>query len=355
MKILCVVGARPQFIKLGALQQAIKKNSEIKSITVHTGQHYDSNMSEIFFEQLEIDKPEYNLEINQIERVESISKMVNGIKEILFTEKPDWVVVFGDTNSTLAGAMAAKELNIRVAHIEAGLRSFNNEMPEELNRIQTDQKSDLLFAPTLTAIKNLKDENYHSNQIVHCGDIMLDAFEFYKRKALLLNNIIPNLPSKFILCSLHRQGLLENREALAEVIESLNEINEIIPIIFPAHPRTFNVFRNMAVPITFRIVDPQSYFSILNLLDKCCMVITDSGGLQKEAFFAKRGCITIREDTEWVELVEAGVNLLAGLSKEGIIHAFELACKTQFDFSKQFYGNGDAAEIIINKLVERTN
>jgi UDP-GlcNAc3NAcA epimerase len=348
MKILSVIGARPQFVKMAALYRAIQEKNGLQSVIVHTGQHYDPNMSDIFFKELELPEPDYNLNINQLSRAEAISQMTAAIIQILRNEEPDVVVVFGDTNSTLAGALASHQANIPLAHIEAGLRSYDTSMPEEVNRVKTDQLSDMLFCPTQQAIENLKKEGI-ANKVYLSGDIMLDAINYHSQKIKDSKRHTSNIPShEFILCTLHREHLIESKEELANVVTALNKINKNTPILMPAHPRTKKAIEKCLTSPEFQIIEPVGYREMLTLLNNCKLVITDSGGLQKEAYWCKKMCITIRNETEWKELVDAGVNILAGTDSEKIWNAYNTAQNIKGDFSKSFYGDGTAA----NKIVD---
>jgi len=350
MKILTVIGARPQFVKMAALNRAIQKRNRIQSIILHTGQHYDANMSDIFFKELELPEPDYNLNINQISREEAISQMSGSIREILIKEKPEIVIVFGDTNSTLAGALAANAEKIPLAHIEAGLRSYNTTMPEEINRVKTDQLSDFLFCPTRKAIDNLSKEGITKN-VYLSGDIMLDAINYYSNKIKKsVDHKSSTHEGDFILCTLHREQLVESKEELNGVIKALNEINRQVAVIMPAHPRTRKAIKNCPAIAEFKIIEPVGYLEMLGLLNNCKLVITDSGGLQKEAFWCKKLCITIRNETEWTELVGAGVNILAGTEYERILSAFKSIQSIHGDFSRSLYGNGNTANMIVETI-----
>ena len=346
-KIITVVGARPQFIKAATLSRQFKLLG-IEEKIIHTGQHFDANMSEIFFDEMEIPKPAYQLDIHGVSHGAMTGRMLEGIEKILMSEKPDGVLVYGDTNSTLAGALAAAKLHIPVIHVEAGLRSFNMEMPEEINRILTDRISNALFCPTVTAVNNLMREGFDNMpiQIIKNGDVMQDAAMYYADKAQLKSDIIrkPGL-NKFVLATIHRQENTDNPENLKNIIEGLNAIHKEIPVVVPMHPRTRNILaQNYQLP-DFTIIDPVGYFDMIMLLKSCEMVITDSGGVQKEAFFFAKHCITLREQTEWVELVENGFNLLVGSDIDKLRDAFDFFRTKKSDFSINLYGNGKAAEM----------
>ena len=346
-KIITVVGARPQFIKAATLSRQFKLLG-IEEKIIHTGQHFDANMSEIFFDEMEISKPAYQLDIHGVSHGAMTGRMLEGIEKILMTEKPDGVLVYGDTNSTLAGALAAAKLHIPVIHVEAGLRSFNMEMPEEINRILTDRISNALFCPTDTAVNNLMREGFDNMpiQIIKNGDVMQDAAMYYADKAQLKSDIIRKAGlNKFVLATIHRQENTDNPENLKNIIEGLNAIHKEIPVVVPMHPRTRNILaQNYQLP-DFTIIDPVGYFDMIMLLKSCEMVITDSGGVQKEAFFFAKHCITLREQTEWVELVENGFNLLVGSDIDKLRDAFDLFRTKKSDFSINLYGNGKAAEM----------
>ena len=346
-KIITVVGARPQFIKAATLSRQFKLLG-IEEKIIHTGQHFDANMSEIFFDEMEIPKPAYQLDIHGVSHGAMTGRMLEGIEKILMTEKPDGVLVYGDTNSTLAGALAAAKLHIPVIHVEAGLRSFNMEMPEEINRILTDRISNALFCPTDTAVNNLMREGFDNMpiQIIKNGDVMQDAAMYYADKAQLKSDIIRKAGlNKFVLATIHRQENTDNPENLKNIIEGLNAIHKEITVVVPMHPRTRNILaQNYQLP-DFTIIDPVGYFDMIMLLKSCEMVITDSGGVQKEAFFFAKHCITLREQTEWVELVENGFNLLVGSDIDKLRDAFNFFRTKKSDFSINLYGNGKAAEM----------
>lgn len=353
-KIITVVGARPQFIKAATLSRQFKLLG-IEEKIIHTGQHFDANMSDVFFVEMEIPKPAYQLDIHGVSHGAMTGRMLEGIEKILMTEKPDGVLVYGDTNSTLAGALAAAKLHIPVIHVEAGLRSFNMEMPEEINRILTDRISNALFCPTDTAVNNLMREGFDNMpvQIIKNGDVMQDAAMYYADKAQLKSDIIRKAGlNKFVLATIHRQENTDNPENLKNIIEGLNAIHKEIPVVVPMHPRTRNILaQNYQLP-DFTIIDPVGYFDMIMLLKSCEMVITDSGGVQKEAFFFAKHCITLREQTEWVELVDKGFNLLVGSDIDKLRDAFDFFRNKQSDFSIDLYGNGKAAEMAAAEIFE---
>ena len=351
MIILTIIGARPQFIKAAAVSREIAKYKDIKEIVVHTGQHFDANMSEIFFEQMQIPKPDYNLEINSLSHGAMTGRMIEKIEAVLLKEKPDWVLVYGDTNSTIAGSLAAKKLHIKVAHVEAGLRSFNRKMPEEINRILTDKISDLLLCPTDLAVKNLQDEGIGKHslaKIIKSGDVMQDAAIFYSD---LAQKPASELPEKFVLVTIHRAENTDDPDRLKSIIEALNEINKEIPIILPIHPRTRKILEKSNLIINFTLINPVGYLEMIYLLKHCRMVMTDSGGLQKEAFFFQKPCVTLRDETEWVELVENGFNQVVGSEFNKILEGFRTMKNRQRDYNIDLYGNGTASQKIIQEIL----
>ena len=352
MNIITIVGARPQFVKAAVVSRAFGKHANINETIIHTGQHFDPNMSDLFFEEMRIPAPGYNLNINSLSHGAMTGKMLEEIEKVLLDRKPDWVLVYGDTNSTLAGALAAKKLHIRVAHVEAGLRSFNMDMPEEINRILTDRISDILFCPTETAIRNLHDEGFghFPSRIVLSGDVMLDAALFYRQYSrpprIELNR-------DFVLATLHRAENTDCPECLSEIIRALETISRERDVILPLHPRTRAKLEALNYDIQhspIRFIDPVGYLEMIYLLDKCSLVMTDSGGLQKEAFFFQKYCITLRNETEWTELVDHGYNILAGSSFDKITRAF--GEQPHPDFSTPLYGDGHAAKVIVDTLIK---
>ena len=356
MKILTILGARPQFIKAGTVRREIAKHKSIEEVIVHTGQHFDANMSDIFFDEMKIPKPHYNLNINGLSHGAMTGQMIEKIEEIVLKEMPDWVIVYGDTNSTLAGAIIASKLHIKLAHIEAGLRSFNMKMPEEVNRILTDRVSDILFCPTDIAVENLKKEGFPfvtangQQKIVNVGDVMQDAALFYRQYAKKPENL--DIKDDFILSTVHRAENTDDINRLKNIFESLDEIAKEIQVILPLHPRTKKILeQNNINPKNITIIEPVGYLEMVWLLDNSKMVITDSGGLQKEAFFFKKPCITLRDETEWVELVDNNFNVLAGASKEKILKIFNNH-KFNNNFDINLYGNGKASENIIKELIK---
>ncbi len=365
MKILTIVGARPQFIKAAVVSRSIAKynkeasdREEIEELLVHTGQHYDDNMSDVFFREMQIPEPSYHLGIGGGSHGAMTGRMLEALEELLLNEQPDLVMVYGDTNSTLAGALAAAKLHIPVAHVEAGLRSFNMSMPEEINRILTDRVSQWLFCPTETAVKNLEKEGatyWPKAQVHNVGDVMYDAALFYRELAVpdqLVASLLEQYQDGFYLATVHRQENTDDLNRLRNIMMALEEIAERVPVILPLHPRTRKYLREAGLHLqNVCCIEPVGYFDMVCLLDQCQAVFTDSGGVQKEAYFFHKTCITLREETEWVELVEHGYNTLVGADKERICQA-ELDLKRfKVDNWETLYGNGDAGYRIINKLL----
>ena len=353
IKIITIIGARPQFIKAAAVSRTIIQHDDIQEIIVHTGQHFDANMSDVFFKEMDIPKPKYNLNINSLSHGAMTGQMLEKIETVLLKEQPDWVIVYGDTNSTIAGALSAKKLHIKVAHVEAGLRSYNMAMPEEINRILTDRISDLLFCPTDTAINNLKKEGFDTFncKIIKTGDVMQDAAIYYSKKEQKPNI---NFSDNFILATIHRAENTDDPVRLQNIIEALNDIAREIPVIIPLHPRTAKIIQQSShlrrdKIQNLMIIKPVGYLEMVYMLNRCQLVMTDSGGLQKEAFFFKKPCITLRDETEWVELVEHGFNTLAGANKKNILDAYH-NLSFDLDFNIDLYGNGVAAKNILEAI-----
>lgn len=354
IKIATIIGARPQFVKAACVSREIKKHGgEVEEIIIHTGQHYDYGMSEVFFKELEIPEPKYNLGISSMTHGAMTGRMIEKIEEILTKEKPDIVLLYGDTNSTLAGALAAVKLHIPVAHVEAGLRSFNNLMPEETNRILTDRISSLLFVPTESASENLKNEGYENfdSKIIRSGDVMLDSLLFNKN-----GEVKPDfdLPKEFILSTIHRPETTNFIENLSNCLEALK--NSPIPVFLVLHPGTkekLAKYKISTVSENLKFLPPVSYYEMLYLLNHCRLVATDSGGLQKEAFWFNKYCVTLRNESEWTELADNGFNIVCGYCKDNISASIKNLLK-QPPFRSEdydFYGKGNAASIIINEII----
>ncbi|MBE0376709.1 non-hydrolyzing UDP-N-acetylglucosamine 2-epimerase [Pseudoalteromonas prydzensis] len=353
MKIVTVLGARPQFIKAGSVSREIAKHESIQEIIIHTGQHYDANMSDVFFEEMQIPKPNYFLGIGGKSHGAMTGQMIEKIEEILLVEKPDWLLVYGDTNSTLAGAIAAAKLHIKIAHVEAGLRSFNMKMPEEINRILTDKVSSILFCPTRAAINNLNNEGISSTGIEVCfsGDVMQDGALFYKNLAEKPSEL---LIDDYVLCTIHRAENTDDVERLTSIVKALNEVSCNQNIVLPLHPRTKSKLENLGIKLSanIKIIPPVGYLNMVWLIMNSKFIMTDSGGLQKEAFFFEKYCITLRDETEWVELVEAGVNTLVGANKDMILEEFNRCLdRPNSLFDQSLYGGGQASKVIIESII----
>ena len=350
MKIVSIVGARPQFIKLAPLSKEIRKYHD--EIIVHTGQHFDKEMSASFFNDLKINIPDYNLNINSGSHAEQTSKMIFEIEKVLIIEKPDAVIIFGDTNSTLSAAIVCSKLPFKLFHIESGLRSFNKNMPEEVNRIMSDHMSDYLFAPTQTAMNNLTNEGLIDRSYL-TGDIMVDSVK-YGLNLPLKNDLISRYSldiNEFYLLTLHRPYNVDNPENIIRIFSILSEINSLI--VFPVHPRTRNILKDSktCIPENIILIKPVGYIDFLNLQKKCKKIITDSGGIQKEAYLLKKPCITLRSETEWVETLEAGWNLLINLEIDMDIKS-KILNFNPTQKHESIYGNNVSSKMLnlINKL-----
>lgn len=359
MKLCTIVGARPQFIKAAAVSRVISATSGIQEALVHTGQHYDSNMSEQFFTELSIPEPKMNLNIGSGSHAEQTAKMLVAIESMLLKERPDCVLVYGDTNSTLAGALAAVKLHIPVAHVEAGLRSFNRKMPEEINRISTDHISTLLFSPTIHAYQQLLKEGISSDRLFNAGDVMYDATLFYNEYNAGRNTLVDTLgltPKAYCLATIHRAENTDDETRMRHICEAFIELSDAFEVVLPLHPRTRSALLRFdllnALKEHIMLLEPVGYLDMLALEQHAHCIITDSGGVQKEAYFNRVPCITLREETEWIELLEAGWNQLCSTK-----HAFslsELMHHTQTDFSEThhaLYGKGNAAQLIVDRLL----
>ena len=351
MKIITIVGARPQFIKAAPVSKTLR--TEHEEIIIHTGQHYDANMSDIFFNELKIPRPDYNLEIGSGSHGMMTGRMLEKLEEIYLKEKPDFVLVYGDTNSTLAGALAASKLLIPVIHIEAGLRSFNKAMPEEQNRILTDHISDLLLVPTEDAIKNLTNEGIKKG-IHNVGDVMYDAVLMFKEIAKSKSGLLKELDvnsGEYILTTIHRAENTNDINRLRNMIEALNESGE--KIILPLHPRTKKFIEGYGLNFNenIKVIDPIGYLEMLMLEENSKMIVTDSGGVQKEAYFMGKPCITMRDETEWVETVACGWNVVVGTDKNNILDNIRNFKPTSIQ--QAIFGDGNAAQKILNIINER--
>ncbi len=344
MKITTIIGARPQFIKAAVVSRAFREHrTDVQEIIIHTGQHYDANMSDVFFDELDIPRPNHHLGIGGGTHGQNTGRMLEAIETVLLGDKPDWVLVYGDTDSTLAGALAAAKLHIPVAHVEAGLRSFNRTMPEELNRILTDHVSSLLFTPTDTATRNLANEGITGEKVQQVGDVMYDAALYYRNKAQRPAGIQHD--SGFILSTIHRAENTDNPERLANIIGALNEIAAETPVILPLHPRTRKLLAQGNYDVrNITLLEPVSYLQMVWLLEHCKLVVTDSGGLQKESSFFNKYCFILREESEWLELISYGLASLATPFNIGEkINKFQ-NIKTNKKFT--IFGNGNNSEKI---------
>lgn len=365
MKILTILGARPQFIKSYPVSKVILDYEEIEEVILHTGQHYDFNMSKIFFSQLTLKEPKYNLGVGSGTHGKQTGEMLKGIEKIILKESPDIVLIYGDTNSTLAGALSGAKCQIPVAHVEAGLRSYNRKMPEEINRILADRISSYLFCPTETAVNNLAKEGFNNfkyegfifkkPKIINSGDVMYDSFLMCK-KILEPSSEIKKITrdiGKFYLATIHRAENTDLKNNLKNIIEALEEISKNMPIVIPLHPRTKVKLINYGIVTNrLKIIEPVGYFDMLYLLDKCKAVLTDSGGLQKEAYFSGKPCITLRGETEWTELVDVGANILVGTNKDKIVQTLEGLDNVSLKIDAEMYGKGNSSEKIIKLLIE---
>ncbi len=377
MKVMSIVGARPQFIKSAPVIRAIERNNEkkpfkIQHILMHTGQHYDENMSKIFFDELEIPRPEYNLEVGSGTHGEQTARMMQRIEEVLIKERPSMTILYGDTNSTLAGGLAAAKLNMPVAHVEAGLRSYNKRMPEEINRVVTDHASNVLFCPTVNAVNNLRKEgfvnirnisndtktdpgrSYDSSRplVINVGDVMFDSILNYAGLADVRSNILAKYDLKkkgYVLVTIHRAENTDNKERLRSIFEALKKINKDVKIILPLHPRTRKAVKESRIDVSgLKVIEPISYLDMICLEKNAKVICTDSGGMQKEAYFCKVPCITIRDETEWEETLESGWNRLVEPGPGRIQACIEDVLSDSWDTKPQVsqYGDGKAAEKI---------
>lgn len=365
MKIITILGARPQFIKAASVSRAIQASKHLKEVIVHTGQHFDENMSDVFFAQLDIPRPNYNLNIAGLSHGAMTGRMLEGIERVLLKEKPDCVLVYGDTNSTFAGAMAAAKLHIPVVHVEAGLRSHNPAMPEEINRILTDRVSSLLLCPTQHAMKNLRIEGFPFStigsetgaciqRIANVGDVMFDAVIYYSDRAKQSISLDAyGLQHKgYALCTLHRQENTDNPVRLNGILRALRTIATEQPVVLPLHPRTRHKLEQLDfdnVLAGLNILDPLPYLEMQRLQMSAQIILTDSGGIQKEAYFHSVPCITLRDETEWVETLKFGWNQLVGADTEKITSA-ALQIEKPFEKTAVLYGDGASAFKILDEL-----
>lgn len=355
MKLVTIVGARPQFVKAATVSRALKSHSSIDELILHTGQHYDDSMSEVFFREMEIPKPFINLEIKSSLHGEMTAQMLTGIEKVLLIKRPDAVLVYGDTNSTLAGALAAAKLQIKLIHVEAGLRSHNMSMPEEINRILTDRISNLLCCPTDQAILNLNNEGFDKLHldVVKTGDVMQDAAIYYSKKSSEISTILKTIDlDRFVLCTLHRQENTNDKLRLRNIVQAITEINAVVPVVLPLHPRTKKILAEEKLLPQCTIIDAVGYFDMIELIKHSSLVMTDSGGLQKEAYFFSKYCITLRNETEWIELVENGFNYLVGADRRKIVETAFKYLDQKIITSVDLYGNGNASENIVAAVLK---
>jgi UDP-GlcNAc3NAcA epimerase len=375
-KILTVIGARPQIIKAAALSRAISSqfNDQLEEILVHTGQHYDNNMSAVFFEELGIPKPHYNLAVGSGSHGQMTAAMLSGIETILIKEKPCAVVIYGDTNSTIAAALAAAKIHIPVVHIEAGLRSFHKAMPEEINRIAADHMSTLLFVPTQAGIANLSKEGFELNHktkatidapnVYHCGDVMYDNTLYFAQLSDQKSRILAALElqnTAFVLCTIHRDSNTDDPVALESIFSALLALVEQtnMRVILPLHPRTRGKIQTLLKPdfqaklsaeSRIQLIEPAGFLDMIALEKNARMIVTDSGGVQKEAYFFAKPCVILREQTEWVEVVQAGAAILTGAHTEKILSAAQQLLALEIETDPAIFGDGNAASFICQKI-----
>ena len=359
MKLLTVLGARPQFIKAAVVSNALRARNIVEFL-IHTGQHFDKNMSKVFFDEMGISEPQANLGISGGTHGKMTGEMLVEVEKLVIEQKPDWVLVYGDTNSTLAGSLAASKLNVPCAHVEAGLRSDNRNMPEEINRILTDHASDLLFAPTQSAFNRLLSEGIAEEKIVRTGDVMLDAARSFEKVALANSSILSDLNltgQSFVLSTLHRAENVDDPQILEWIVNGLIETSKEMPIVLPLHPRTkeklkeFGLFEKISSEI--KLIPPVGFLDILVLQSSSSLIVTDSGGMQKEAFFQKKPCVTVRTETEWIELLEGGHNRLAKPKVDSIMEKITGAIEANIDWTIDLYGDGHSSETIADSLLKK--
>ncbi len=353
-KILTIVGARPQFIKAAVVSRAIAQTKGITEVLAHTGQHYDSNMSDVFFDELDIPRPHHHLGVGGGTHGQNTGRMLEKLEALMLIEKPDWVLVYGDTDSTLAGALAASKLHIPVAHVEAGLRSFNRRMPEEINRLLTDHVSSVLFAPTVIAVEHLANEGIAGNKVQMVGDVMYDAALFYKLRAKppAEAKVANWAPGTFALCTVHRAENTDNADRMKGILAGLACAPYLV--VLPIHPRTRGrlIQMGLTIPPNVDVIDPVGYLEMVWLEMNCRLVVTDSGGVQKEAYFHGKPCVTLRDETEWTELVELGVNKLVGTDSKQIAMSLSMAVDISCFHNKEVYGTGQSGMRVAQYLEE---
>lgn len=351
MKLVTVIGARPQFIKAAPVSRALKKSADVQEVVIHTGQHFDANMSSVFFDQLKIRTPDHQLAIHSGSHGAMTGRMLEAIEEVLLEEQPSCVMVYGDTNSTLAGALAAAKLHVPVAHVEAGLRSNDRRMPEEINRILVDDLSDLLFCPTEVAVRNLQAEGLglRSAHVELVGDVMLDAVQLFSQDAVPPRGL--EELQGFVLGTVHRAENTDDPQRLKEIITGLNKVHrEVASVVVPLHPRTRGAIERYGLQAEFQTIEPVGYLEMLWLTKNSAFVITDSGGLQKEAYMLGRPCLTLRDSTEWTELLDIGANRLVPAEAGLILRESEMAAGRKVSASEALYGGGHASSRIVASL-----
>jgi len=360
-KILSVVGARPQFIKAAAVSRVLRATRGLKEVLVHTGQHYDRNMSGVFFRELDIPRPDVNLGVGSGPHGEQTGRMLQALERAIVRERPDWVLVYGDTNSTLAGALAAAKLKVPLAHVEAGLRSYNRTQPEEINRVLADHVADVLLVPTRTAAANLRREGIPPARIVNCGDVMYDAALYYAGRAERRSTVHARLElesGSYVLATVHRAENTDDPRRLLAIFRALLRLSRDLPVVVPVHPRTRSVLARTGFRAggDLRLTDPVGYLDMVMLEKRARLIATDSGGVQKEAYFYRVPCVTLRAETEWVELVAAGWNRLVAPSSEKNVYQGLSRMLTAFRRPRsagQLYGAGDAAQRIARVLTRK--
>ena len=359
MKILTIVGARPQFIKAAAVSRVLTHTAGVDELLVHTGQHYDPGLSDVFFEELEIPPPFHHLGVGSGSHGAQTGEMLAKIEEVLTETRPDWVLVYGDTNSTLAGALAAAKLHVPVAHVEAGLRSFNRRMPEEINRVLTDHASTLLFTPTETADRHLANEGIPAERVRRVGDVMYDVSRFFGEKAEQESDVLTRLGlegKSYVLSTIHRAENTDDPDRLRVVFEALGAVNQEVPVVLPLHPRTRAVLERSGqtewARDHVRLIEPVGYLDMVLLERHARLIATDSGGVQKEAYFAGVPCVTLRDETEWTELVELGWNRLAPpTAVHSVVARLREGLAAAPGADAAPYGSGDSAERIVGALL----
>ncbi|WP_147148836.1 non-hydrolyzing UDP-N-acetylglucosamine 2-epimerase [Oceanithermus desulfurans] len=360
MKVVGIVGARPQFVKAAVVSRALARNKGVRETILHTGQHFDTALSDVFFQELGIPAPTYHLGIGGGTHGQNTGRMIEGIERALLDERPDWVLVYGDTDSTLAGALAAVKLHLPVAHVEAGLRSFNRRMPEEINRVLTDHAADLLLAPTPMAVENLRREGLPEARVRWVGDVMYDAALHFGQLADRASTALERMrlePRSYVLATVHRAENTDEPKRLEAVFEGLSRVAVELPVVLPLHPRTRKALESLGwlerARERLKLIGPVGYLDMVALEKNARLIATDSGGVQKEAYFFGVPCVTLRDETEWVELVDAGWNLLAPPHDAETVAR---SIRTHLDargHPVEAYGDGRAAERIVSELTER--